>query len=280
MSLPREVAKHPESGEPIVAGIGRFGPYVQHGKTYANIGRDEDILSIGGNRAIDLIVTKESGGGGSRFGRASDPGRTLGDHPQGGARIGQDRPLRPLCELGQDQRHPAQGNRPGKRDAGTGGRAARGQGEPALAAPAAAACSAIIREGGADHRARRSLRPLCQSRQGQRHPAEGNMSPEDVTLDEAIRLIEEKGGPVKERKRRRRRPAQKRPRPQRARRSRRRSSKTATRRLSPTRGRSRNRLWRQRRRRRKKPPPERSRGEISRPSDFSPPRFTDKQAPH
>ena len=85
LSLPREVARHPESGEPILAGIGRFGPYVQHGKTYANIGKDDEILEIGGNRAIDLIVAKESGGGG-RFGRAAaEPGRTLGDHPSGGA---------------------------------------------------------------------------------------------------------------------------------------------------------------------------------------------------
>ncbi len=84
LSLPREVAKHPTSGEPIVAGIGRFGPYVQHGKTYANIGRDDDVLEIGANRAIDLIITKEHGGGGaSRFGQAA-PGRELGEHPKGG----------------------------------------------------------------------------------------------------------------------------------------------------------------------------------------------------
>ena len=49
----------PTSGEPILAGIGRYGPYVQHGKTYANLGRDDDVLEIGGNRAIDLIVAKE-----------------------------------------------------------------------------------------------------------------------------------------------------------------------------------------------------------------------------
>jgi DNA topoisomerase-1 len=84
LALPREVAKHPESGEPILAGIGRYGPYVQHGRTYANLGRDDDVLEIGGNRAIDLIVAKESGRGGGRFGSAP-AGRALGDHPEGGA---------------------------------------------------------------------------------------------------------------------------------------------------------------------------------------------------
>ncbi|MFC6792431.1 type I DNA topoisomerase [Methylobacterium komagatae] len=82
LSLPREVAKHPESGEPILAGIGRFGPYVQHGRTYANLGRDDDVLEIGGNRAIDLIVAKEQGGGRGR--PAGDPGRSLGKDAESG----------------------------------------------------------------------------------------------------------------------------------------------------------------------------------------------------
>ncbi|CAA2106212.1 DNA topoisomerase 1 [Methylobacterium bullatum] len=85
LALPREVAKHPESGEPILANLGRFGPYVQHGKMYANLGRDDDVLEIGANRAIDLIVAKEQGGG--RRGPASDPGRSLGNHPETGKGI-------------------------------------------------------------------------------------------------------------------------------------------------------------------------------------------------
>ena len=80
LSLPREVARHPATGEPIFAGLGRYGAYVQHGKTYANLGRDDDVLEIGANRAIDLIVAKESAG--SRFGGGAT--RVIGEHPEGG----------------------------------------------------------------------------------------------------------------------------------------------------------------------------------------------------
>jgi DNA topoisomerase I len=84
LSLPKEVAKHPETGEPILSGIGRFGPYVQHGKTYASLDRNDDVLEIGANRAIDLIVAKESGAG-RRGGNGGAPvGRPLGEHPDGG----------------------------------------------------------------------------------------------------------------------------------------------------------------------------------------------------
>jgi DNA topoisomerase I len=80
LALPREVARHPVSGEPILVGLGRYGAYVQHGKTYANLGKDDDLFHIGANRAIDLIVAKESGAAsGRRFGPA--PGRLLGEHP-------------------------------------------------------------------------------------------------------------------------------------------------------------------------------------------------------
>ena len=86
LSLPREVGKHPESGEPIMAGIGRFGPYVQHGKTYASLETGDDVLNIGLNRAVTLIAEKQlKGPRGKRFG--SDPGRSLGDHPDKGGAI-------------------------------------------------------------------------------------------------------------------------------------------------------------------------------------------------
>ena len=58
LSLPREVGRHPEDGEPIRAGIGRFGPYVQHDKTYANLESGDDVFNIGLNRAVTLIAGK------------------------------------------------------------------------------------------------------------------------------------------------------------------------------------------------------------------------------
>ncbi|WP_046863367.1 type I DNA topoisomerase [Microvirga massiliensis] len=85
LALPRQVATHPESGEPILVGIGRYGPYVQHGRVYATIGSDDDVLEIGGNRAIDLIVAKETGGGFRRG--SSDPGRPLGADPETGVDV-------------------------------------------------------------------------------------------------------------------------------------------------------------------------------------------------
>ncbi len=84
LALPREVAKHPATGEPVLAGIGRYGPYVQHGKTYANLADDDDVLTIGANRAIDLVVAKEEGRGGGRRGGGTPAGTVLGEHPDGG----------------------------------------------------------------------------------------------------------------------------------------------------------------------------------------------------
>lgn len=81
LSLPRTIGTHPEDGQPILAGIGRFGPYIQHGKVYANVERGDDVLSIGLNRAVVLLAEKQAKGG--RGGATA--GRTIGDHPSGGA---------------------------------------------------------------------------------------------------------------------------------------------------------------------------------------------------
>jgi DNA topoisomerase I len=86
LSLPREIGRNPEDGEPIVAGIGRFGPYVRHGKTYANLDSPEEVFSVGLNRAVTLIAEKIAKG--PRKGRfGADPGRSLGEHPTKGGAI-------------------------------------------------------------------------------------------------------------------------------------------------------------------------------------------------
>jgi DNA topoisomerase-1 len=86
LSLPREIGRHPEDGEPILAGIGRFGAYVKHGKTYANLEAGDEVLTIGLNRAVTLIAEKKlKPASGRRFG--ADPGRNLGDHPDKGGPI-------------------------------------------------------------------------------------------------------------------------------------------------------------------------------------------------
>jgi len=85
LSLPREVGRHPEDGEPILAGIGRYGPYVQHGKTYANLDSPEEVFTVGLNRAVTLIAERKAKGPRRRFG--AEPGRALGDHPTKGGPI-------------------------------------------------------------------------------------------------------------------------------------------------------------------------------------------------
>ena len=79
LSLPREIGKHPETGAPITAGIGRFGPFVRHEKTYASLEAGDEVFDIGLNRAVTLIAEKVAKGPSRRFG--ADPGKPLGEHP-------------------------------------------------------------------------------------------------------------------------------------------------------------------------------------------------------
>jgi DNA topoisomerase-1 len=82
LALPREIGIHPQSGNPIVAGIGRFGPFVKHDGKYANLPEVDEVFTVGLNRAVDLLAAKAAGGGGRR--NAPAVLRTLGDHPDGG----------------------------------------------------------------------------------------------------------------------------------------------------------------------------------------------------
>lgn len=83
IDLPRNVGLHPEDGDVIEAGIGRYGPFVRHGKTYANLQSVEDVFEIGLNRAVDLIADKKANPRG-RGGAAAAPLKELGAHPDDG----------------------------------------------------------------------------------------------------------------------------------------------------------------------------------------------------
>ncbi len=88
LRLPREVGVHPEDGKVIQAGLGRFGPFVLHDGTYANVESIQDVFEIGVNRAVTILAEKRAGGGKSRFSRgAPKPLRELGDHPTLGAKV-------------------------------------------------------------------------------------------------------------------------------------------------------------------------------------------------
>ncbi len=78
LSLPRELGHHPETGERIYAGIGRFGPYVRHGKTFASLAKDDDVLAVTLERALELLAKKTHKAG---------PLRVLGQHPETGEDI-------------------------------------------------------------------------------------------------------------------------------------------------------------------------------------------------
>ena len=83
IDLPRQVGPHPEDGEMIEAGLGRYGPFVKHGKTYANLPSIDEVFEIGINRAVTLIEDKKANGGRGRAAAAA-PLKELGAHPDGG----------------------------------------------------------------------------------------------------------------------------------------------------------------------------------------------------
>ncbi|ADO42899.1 type I DNA topoisomerase [Ketogulonicigenium vulgare] len=83
LNLPRPVGPHPEDGVLIEAGLGRFGPFIKHGSTYANLKSIDEVFEIGMNHAVELLAQKLAGGRGRTA--VAKPLKELGDHPDGGA---------------------------------------------------------------------------------------------------------------------------------------------------------------------------------------------------
>jgi DNA topoisomerase-1 len=80
LTLPREVGIHPETGKKITAGLGRFGPFILHDGTYANLKDPEELFEIGVNRAVTILAEKVA----RAEERAGKVLKELGNHPDTG----------------------------------------------------------------------------------------------------------------------------------------------------------------------------------------------------
>jgi DNA topoisomerase-1 len=80
LSLPRTVGAHPESGKPITASIGRYGPYLAHDGKYAKLGSTAEVFETGMNAAVVKLAEAAAGGGRARGSR--EPLKVLGAHPR------------------------------------------------------------------------------------------------------------------------------------------------------------------------------------------------------
>jgi DNA topoisomerase-1 len=85
LSLPREVGAHPETGKPIIAGFGRFGPFIAHDGQYASLESPEDVFTVGINHAVTLLAERKQRG--PRAGRGGQAIKELGAHPESGVQV-------------------------------------------------------------------------------------------------------------------------------------------------------------------------------------------------
>ena len=86
LSLPRTIGAHPESGNPITASIGRYGPYLAHDGKYARLQSTREVFETGMNAAVVRLAEAAAGGGRPQRG-SREPLKVLGKHPRTEAEI-------------------------------------------------------------------------------------------------------------------------------------------------------------------------------------------------
>jgi DNA topoisomerase-1 len=80
LALPRQLGTDPKTGEEVVAGLGRYGPYVRRGKTFANLRNEEEMFTVRLDEAVEIVEQKEKGGGRRVL-------KDLGEHPESGEAV-------------------------------------------------------------------------------------------------------------------------------------------------------------------------------------------------
>ncbi|MCH8558094.1 MAG: type I DNA topoisomerase [Balneolia bacterium] len=84
LSLPRTLGEHPETGKEVKAGVGRYGPFILHDGKFKSLGKDDNVLEVGLERALEVLKQEKGARGGSR---GSSVLKELGKHPESGDAI-------------------------------------------------------------------------------------------------------------------------------------------------------------------------------------------------
>jgi DNA topoisomerase-1 len=87
LALPREIGPHPETGKPITASIGRYGPYLAHDGKYAKLSGTRDVFETGMNAAVTLLAEAANRGARGEGRAKAEPIKTFGAHPASGGEI-------------------------------------------------------------------------------------------------------------------------------------------------------------------------------------------------
>jgi DNA topoisomerase-1 len=81
LELPRKLGDHPETGEDVRAGVGRYGPFVVHDGTFASLQKADNVLDVTLDRGLELLAKKKSRP------KKSKAINELGEHPDTGNKV-------------------------------------------------------------------------------------------------------------------------------------------------------------------------------------------------